>query len=120
MAEIDYAQKARDALRLIVKYGGPVTLREVRAGEYNPDTGTVEDEVIDWPAMGVKTQYRQDVIDGTLIQRSDEELYLAAPGLPRPNTIHKIVIGAAVYSVISVQQLEPHDIPVLYVLQLRR
>ena len=120
MAEIDYAQKARDALRLLVKYGGPVTLREVRPGQYDPSTGTVVDEVIDWPAMGVKTHYRLEDIDGTLIQRTDEELYLVAPGLPRPTTGHKLLVGPKEYHVISVQALEPYDTPVLFVLQLRR
>lgn len=119
MPAIDYAQKARDALRLLVKYGGPVTLREVRPGQYDPSTGTVVDEVIDWPAMGVKTNYRLEDIDGTLIQRTDEELYLAAPGLPRPTTAFRLLIGSVEYQVISVQVLEPYDTPMLYILQLR-
>jgi len=116
----DYSHKARQALAMIVRYGGPVMLREVRPGQYDPSTGTVVDEVIDWPAMGFKQNYRQDVVDGTLIRQTDEELYLAAPGLPRPATSHKLVIGSLEYSVITVQAIEPYDIPVLYVLQLRR
>jgi hypothetical protein len=120
MAAIDYTAKATTAAKLIEKFGGPVTLREPGEDEYVPGVGMVPGEPVDWPAAGVKFNYEQDAIDGTLIQQLDQELYLSAVDIPRPNTTHKIIIGSAQFSIITVGSIEPYDVPILYILQIRQ
>jgi len=119
MADIDYAAKATAATALLRKFGGPVTLRQILPGEYDPGTGEFNQQIIDWPAVGAKFNYQQDHIDGTLIQKRDQELYLAAEDIPTPDTGHQIIIGSKTYVILTVQAIEPYDIPLLYILQIR-
>ncbi len=119
MADIDYAAKAATATKLLQKFGGPITLRQTIQGEYDPDTGQVGQEIIDWPTFGAKFNYVQDHIDGTLIQRSDQELYMAAENIPPPTTAYQVIVGTKTYPIITVQAVEPYNVPLLYILQIR-
>lgn len=120
MADIDYAAKATTATALLHKFGGPVTLQAIESGGvYNPDTGEFEQTTTDYLTVGAKFNYLQDHIDGTVIQKSDQELYLSAEGIPTPSTSHKIIIGSKAYAILAVQAIEPYDVPLLYILQIR-
>ncbi len=121
MPTIDYAAKAKSAAKLLEKFGGPITLRQIIPGEYNPSTNQMTEEtIIDKLAVGVVLNYEQDVIDGTRIQSDDREIYLGADGLDTPTTTDKVVIGSSVFSILNVQAIQPYDVPVLYLLQARR
>lgn len=119
MASIDYAAKAAAAAKMLTKFGGEVTLREVKPGAYNPVTEEFEQEIVDTLCIGVKFNYQIDIIDGIQIQKTDQELYLATQGAPRPTLDHTVVIDGTSYTVIAVQVIEPYDVPILYILQIR-
>jgi len=121
----DYAQDAADAHAMLLEDGGPVTLRRTVPGEYDTETGTMgEPSDTDYPGIGAKFGYSAQAMAGALIQSGDQELYLSAiqasgSAMPAPTIADKIVIGSAVFSIASVGKIEPTDVAVLFILQIR-
>lgn len=95
--------------------------RSGKRGEYDPSTGTTKpDEPPQaFEGVGLKDDYRQSDIDGTLIKQGDQKLYVAAEGFTRPVSNERIRVGQAVYLVESVSIVAPGDTDILYVLQIR-
>ena len=120
----DYAKKARETDDKLRKKGGAVTLRRIVLGDDDPDTGKPTRIVTDHTAAGVKLNYSADRIDGTLIQSGDQELYLSplqlnGLAMPAPTVGDLVLIAGVQYAIGPVQKIEPVDVPVLYILQLK-
>ncbi|MYN42739.1 hypothetical protein GTP55_25680 [Duganella sp. FT109W] len=120
----DYAKKARDADAKLRKKGGTVTLRRIVLGDDDPDTGKPIKTVTDYTATGVKLNYEAERIDGTLIQAGDQELYLSplqlnGQPLPAPTVGDLVLVAGVQYAIGPVQKIEPVDVPVLYIVQLK-
>lgn len=120
----DYAKKARETDAKLRKKGGTVTLRRIVLGDDDPDTGKPTRDEQDYDAAGVKLNYDADRIDGTLIQSGDQELYLSplqlnGQPLPEPMFGDLVLIAGAQYAIGQVQKIEPTDVPVLYIVQLK-
>lgn len=92
-------------------------------GTYNPDTGEyeggTEPSTDVYTAPGVKIGYEQSDVDGTLIQRGDQQLYVPALGFVRPVTNEQITVGTTACTVIGVEVLAPGDTDILYIIQVR-
>lgn len=92
-------------------------------GTYNPETGEfdggTEPAATTYTASGVKIGYAQSDIDGTLIQRGDQQIYVPALGFVRPVTNEQITVGTTVGTVIGVEVLAPGDTDILYIIQVR-
>lgn len=120
----DYAKKARDTDAKLRKKGGTVTLRRIVLGDDDPDTGKPDRDELNYTAAGVKLNYSADRIDGTLIQSGDQELYLSplqlnGQALPAPTAGDLILIAGVQYAIGTVQKIEPVDVPVLFIVQLK-
>lgn len=120
----DYTKKALATDAKLRAKGAPVTLRRIVLGDDDPDTGKPDSETFNYVAAGVKLNYSADRIDGTLVQSGDQELYLSplqldGQQMPEPQTSDLVLIGAATFAVKSVAKVEPTNVPVLYMLQLR-
>ena len=120
----DYAKKARETDAKLRKKGGTVTLRRIVLGDDDPDTGKPIKTVTDYTAAGVKLNYSADRIDGTLIQSGDQELYLSplqlnGQPLPAPTVGDLVLIAGVQYAIGPVQKIEPVDVPVLFIVQLK-
>lgn len=120
----DYAKKARETDAKLRKKGGTVTLRRTVLGEYDTNTGKPSKTVTDYTAAGVKLSYDAERVDGTAIQSADQELYLSplqlnGEWLPSPTTADLILIAGVSYAIKSPGKIEPVDVPVLHILQLR-
>jgi hypothetical protein len=107
------------ALRLITKHGQPVTLRVLEPGEYNPATGSVEEQPVEYPSVGVRLDYEQRHIDGTVIRQGDQKLLLPPQNVPRPETGNVVMMNGKPFRVVSVGAVDPNGLPALYELQLR-
>lgn len=92
-------------------------------GNYNPETGEYEGgsdpTTVTYTASGFKIGYEQMDIDGTLIQRGDQQLYVAALSFVRPATNEQIAVGDTIYTVVGVEVLAPGDTDILYTIQIR-
>jgi hypothetical protein len=120
----DYTKKALATDAKLRAKGATVTLRHIVLGDDDPDTGKPVRTVTDHAAAGVKLNYSADRIDGTLVQSGDQELYLSplqldGQPLPEPTVGDLILIAGVKYAIGPVQKIEPTDIPVLYILQLK-
>lgn len=121
----DYTKAAARADASLRRKGGVVTLRREVPGEYDPGTGGPgAGSETDYPGTGVKLNYSQDDIDGTLIKQGDQQLLLSplqrdGTAMPLPVSGDLLLIGAKAYTVQSVVDLQPTDTSLLYTLQLR-
>jgi hypothetical protein len=112
----NYANSAKTARKLLANFGQDMTVtKEV----YNIDTGalTSTTTTID---KGVILPYSQGVVSlsNGLIKSSDQLIYININVVPVPTD--RITVGTDVYSIVSVEALEPAGIHVLYTLQVRK
>jgi hypothetical protein len=117
----DYDKTAATASRLLARFGAPVTVTRETAGGYDSETGTTTDPTSQvWTPIGVKLDYSQKEIDGTLIKAGDQRVYMSAePGLD-PKTGDAVTLGAEVWRVVDSRTLAPAGIAVLLDVQVRR
>lgn len=121
----DYTKAAARADASLRRKGGVVTLRHEVPGEYDPGTGGPATGIITvFDGTGVKLNYNQDDIDGTLIKQGDQQLLLSplqrdGTLMPLPVSGDRVLIGAKTFTVQSVVDLQPTDTSLLYTLQLR-
>lgn len=121
----DYTKAAARADASLRRKGGVVVLRREVPGEYDPDIGgPAAGTATEYAGTGVKLNYQQDDIDGTLIKQGDQQLLLSplqrdGALMPVPTTADLVLIGAKVYSIANVVDLQPTDTSLLFTLQLR-
>jgi hypothetical protein len=121
MAE-DWAAEQLDIYNDFVSEGFSLTVRvEGSPGTWNPDTlvydGATADT--DYSTYGLKKNYNIRQIDGTIIQVNDTKLLIPAYELPALTTAHKILINSIEQNVINVSSVEPGNVALLYILQVR-
>lgn len=110
---------AATALRMIARHGRALTLRVVDQGDYDADSAAVAQNLTDYASVGVRLDYEQAYIDGTMIRAGDQKLLMPPQDIPRPSSGHQILMGGRTYRVISVGEVAPNGDPALYELQLR-
>ena len=120
----DYAKTAVRADQSLRRKGGIVVLRRVVTGVYDPDLGAAPITTTDYEGTGFKINYEAEDIDGTLIKVGDLQLILSplqrnGAKMPLPISGDQLVIGATVYTVEMVADLQQTDTSVMYTLQLR-
>ena len=116
----DYTEIAADADELLTEFGAPATLKRVTAGGYDPATGdTTLPGAAEWTSVGVKLDYEQKQVDGTLIRRGDQRILLSVINMVNPQTGDTLAIGADVFNVIESRPLQPALVPVLFDVQVR-
>ncbi len=118
------AQKALAMIERAKARGRASTVKLSRPGTpgtYNPATGKYEggSEPITYKAPGVKIGYEQSDVDGAMVQRGDQQLYVPALGFTRPATNEQITVGEEAFTVIGVEILAPGDTDILYIIQIR-
>ena len=118
------AQKALAMIERARKQGRASEVKLSRPGNpgtYNPGTGEFDGNTdpVTYTASGVKLGYEQSDIDGTLIQRGDQQVYVPALGFTRPETNEQITVGGKSCTVVGVEVLAPGDVDILYILQVR-
>jgi hypothetical protein len=115
----NYIRTAATSLRLLTKFGQEVTRRAVTVGAYNPATGAAAVTTADTTRKGVILTFGAGAteIRGELVQTNDRQLMLDAEG-PALVT-DRFVVGSVEYSVVSVGEIAPSGVAVLYDIHLR-
>jgi hypothetical protein len=111
----NYAKSALTARKLLANFGQSMTLtKEV----YNIDTGLLTSATTTTD-KGVIFPYSQGVVSMSngLIKSSDKLIYINISVVPVPTD--RITVGTDVYSIVSVEALEPAGVNVLYTMQVR-
>ncbi|WP_430444816.1 MAG: hypothetical protein ACQZ2J_27485 [Pseudomonas piscis] len=118
-----YDRTAETALRLITRFGQPVTIRDIKPGEYDPETGSAgPDTVTEQTAQGILLDFTgQEFQNNSLIKQGDKKLKVAAQGLAwAPDLLNKVVIQGRTWSIVPpLKEVNPAGTPVLYELQVR-
>jgi hypothetical protein len=114
----DYSGLAATATRLINKFGGDVTLSIKTAGTYNPITGSNGDTFTSSVVKGVKTNFMNGDIDGTLIRQGDVKVLI--DGDVALNQDDLITVGSDQYEVINAKPLNPGDTRLITTAQCRK
>lgn len=117
-----YSSIAQTALAQIADKGKDISILYKTKGHYNPQTDTrSRDLKKKVPARGLFTEIRASLIDGTIIQRGDKFLLLAAQAVDKPS------LGDIIYTadgeeflVKNVETVSPGNLDVLYRVQVRR
>lgn len=114
-----HTKAAATAVRLLAKYGQVVTLTHSAPGTYDPATGSVANTLTTQTAVAVELDYSEREIDGTLVQRGDKKLLLAASGLTVPTVDDTVTVRSVVYTIKSVNTVAPGGVDIVYELQGR-
>lgn len=118
-----YTRLQKVALRLINKYGRPVTLRlntdaspPDATKPWNPATPTFVDHDI----IGVVSPADEQYVDHTTILQTDSQIIIAAEGLPRdPTPKDQVFDGSQLLRIVEVNGIDPGPIPVAFILFAR-
>lgn len=114
---MDYAGLKERARGLLERAGKPMTLRRTPTGgsePWNPEPGTPQT----FPGVGALLDYRDGLIDGTLILVGDRKAECVFDEPPQTGDILETVSGD--YRVMRVTAASPAGIAVKYTLQVRR
>lgn len=119
----NYDSIIRMAQRLITKKGQTVTLRSYVVTPPDPATpweaGSTAD--VDQTPSAVFLDYAQDYIDGTVIKRGDQRVFIAAADLTTPPTANGIILrGAETWKIQAIGPLNPAGDPIMYDIQVRQ
>ena len=116
----------KTASKLMDKFGGALTYRRVASGAYNASTGAVTETATDYSLRGVLQDVNLRETNASaqrerdLIQSGDKKLLIAAVDLAfTPNTADKVLIGAVLHQIITVEIIEQDNQPITYQLLLR-
>jgi hypothetical protein len=107
------------ATKLMAKFGGSLTYRQVSSGAYNATTGAITETTADYTVRGVLEDVNKREVN-ELIQANDKRLILAAADLAvTPNTADRVVISTVSHQIIRVQTIEQDNTAITYELILR-
>lgn len=117
---IDYTSIAGNALAALTGAGQNVTRRTYTTGAYDPATGIASSTTTDTTRKGVILDFGsgKTLERGTLIQVGDKRLLLDAEATVLPDD--HFIIGGVEYSIVSIGEVNPAGICVLYDLHLRK
>jgi hypothetical protein len=109
----------KTASKLMAKFGGSVTYRQVSSGTYNATTGAITETATDYSIKGVLEDVNKSEVN-ELVQANDKRLIIAAADLSiTPSTADRIVISSVSHQIIRVQTIEQDNTPITYELILR-
>lgn len=118
-----YDEMAVMALEMITEFGQAVTIRDIKPGEYDPDTDSAgPDTIIEQTAQGILLDFTgQEFQNNSLIKQGDKKLKVAAQGLEwAPDLLNKVVIQGLTWSIVPpLKEINPAGTPILYELQVR-
>lgn len=129
MADIYDSAKAMAAEMLAPRSrggnGAELTLQRVTTGEYNPETGESEGGAQDYQGSGLRENYKQRDIDGSVIKQGDVKL-LVSPLLldgtdtPQPQSQDVIMFDGERYTVQNVEPWNYAGLAVGFSVQARK
>lgn len=123
-----YGRAAQTTLRMIKKYGMPVTLRRQSVGTYDPSTlgATVQTNdstryllKLDQPGSQIAQRFGNNYEKETLRERNEKWAYMEATNGPAPQLQDHIIMEGVEFVLVDVQAVGPSGVPVIYQLVMR-
>lgn len=121
---LDYVGLAATVSEVLVEFaaGAVATISRTTPAQYDPETGTSAPESVTTQTVtAVADNYDIRLIDGTLIQRGDQQVFMSAKDPIQPMIGDKFIWAGVEYNVIGVTPISPNGlVTLLYELQVRR
>lgn len=120
MAALDAKARAT-ALKLINKFGKPVTFTQVTEGAYNPTTGDISggSTSVAVPKAIIEDYNGTDYIAGQ-IEIGDRKVTTPASGYNEPRPNDQFTIGSDLYTVVAVETIWSGEQAAIYISQVRK
>lgn len=120
MAALDAKARAT-ALKLINKFGKPVTLTVVTEGTYDPSTGDISggSTSVAVPKAIIEDFNGTEFISGQ-IEVGDRKVTIPASGFAEPRPNDTFTIGSDVYKIVSVETVWSGEQAAIYISQVRK
>lgn len=118
----DYVRMAASATRLITAAGVPLTLTRGTLDDYDPTLGTADTlGATTFTGFGVRDQFAQKNVDGTLIRAGNVLIYVIWTGDdPVPVTDDGIAMDGEKWVVASSAAIRPGPVTLLYGIEARK
>jgi hypothetical protein len=117
---MDYAAAAQRAKDMLDRNGGPAILTLLENGDYDPGTGTINQQAITSDCTAVRTSYSFKEVDGKNILQGDFKLVVAGVDLNEGECEIAVQFGGDKFRAINVKPVSPDGVTViLYFLQCR-
>lgn len=119
MSDAFYTRMAATASKLLDKYGADVSVVRVESGSVDPVTGVVtEGNTLTLKAKGLINKFDDKLIDGTRIKASDRVLIMNNAFVPLMTD--RPTVGGQNWTIVEVNTVQPANVPVVYMVQVRR
>lgn len=122
MVAFNYGRVMAVSLKMIGRFGQSISITRFVEGDYNPSTSTAPvTETTQTGLRGLFDNYKTKDIDGTLVQRGDVKMLVAALGVSEPKKNDFVTDkNGTVWTIEFVDTINPNGNPILYTFQLRR
>lgn len=119
MSATFYTRMAATASKLLKKFGMEITIKRKTGDSINPVTGAiVAGTTTSYTPQGIVQRYNDNQIDGTRILASDR--LVIVDKTVEPLTTDKITLSSQDWSIISVEEVKPSTVGVVYFIQARK
>jgi hypothetical protein len=109
----------KTASKVINRFGGDVTYRQVSGGTYNPTTGAIVETETNTTIKGVVDAVRKQELN-ELVHEQDKKLIIAASDLTiTPSLSDRVVISSIVHQIVKINVIEQDNTAIAVELFLR-
>jgi hypothetical protein len=109
----------KTASKVINRFGGDVTYRQVSGGAYNTTTGAITETETDTAIKGVVDAVRKQELN-ELVHEQDKKLIIAASDLTiTPSLSDRVVISSIVHQIVKINVIEQDNTAIAVELFLR-
>jgi hypothetical protein len=109
----------KTASKLMLRFGGQVTIRRITTGAYNPTTGVATPTVSESVIRGLLEDVTEREIND-LIKSTDKKLTIAAADLAyEPAISDQVTVSSRIMQVVEVRKIEQDNTPIVFEMFLR-
>lgn len=107
------------ASKVVNRFGGTVTYRQISGGTYNTTTGAITETETDTTIKGVLDTVRKQELN-ELVHEQDKKLIIAASDLTiTPSLSDRVVISNVVHQIVKINVIEQDNTAIAVELFLR-
>lgn len=109
----------KTASKLMAKFGGEVSFRQITTGAYNTTTGAATPTVVTSTLRGVLEDVTEREVSD-LIKANDKKLTIAAADLSfQPSVSDQVTINNRIMQIIQVNKIEQDNVAIVFEIYLQ-